>query len=218
MLGTRLVVVGADFHFGYRRHGDVPLLQAHGRRARLRGARARPRRVARVGRRARRRRAVLVDPRRASCSRAGDVEGAAAILGRPHEVRGPVEHGDAAGPRARLPDRQRRGARAHLPARRRRVRRHVRRRGRRRATWPRSRSAGARPSTRSRACCCSRPTCSISTATSTASRPGCASAAGCGARSASNRVDDLIAQMAPRRRGGRGPGSGPVAGNARVLW
>ncbi|MDQ1380646.1 MAG: riboflavin kinase / adenylyltransferase, partial [Actinomycetota bacterium] len=25
-LHARLVVVGADFHFGYRRHGDVPLL------------------------------------------------------------------------------------------------------------------------------------------------------------------------------------------------
>ena len=29
-LRTRLVVVGADFHFGYRRHGDVPLLQRMG--------------------------------------------------------------------------------------------------------------------------------------------------------------------------------------------
>ena len=29
-LRARLVVVGADFHFGYRRHGDVPLLQRMG--------------------------------------------------------------------------------------------------------------------------------------------------------------------------------------------
>ena len=29
-LRARLVVVGADFHFGYRRHGDVPLLQLMG--------------------------------------------------------------------------------------------------------------------------------------------------------------------------------------------
>ena len=29
-LHARLVVVGADFHFGYRRHGDVPLLQLMG--------------------------------------------------------------------------------------------------------------------------------------------------------------------------------------------
>ena len=42
-LGARLVIVGADFHFGYRRHGNVALLRADGRRARLRGARARAR-------------------------------------------------------------------------------------------------------------------------------------------------------------------------------
>ena len=30
MLGARLVVVGADFHFGYKRHGDVALLQRMG--------------------------------------------------------------------------------------------------------------------------------------------------------------------------------------------
>src|SRR5205085_3860389 len=30
VLRARLVVVGADFHFGYRRHGDVPLLQRMG--------------------------------------------------------------------------------------------------------------------------------------------------------------------------------------------
>ena len=43
--------------------------------------------------------------------------GAAALLGRPHEVRGAVVERRPAGPRARLPDRQRRGARALcLPA------------------------------------------------------------------------------------------------------
>jgi hypothetical protein len=30
VLGARLVVVGADFHFGYKRHGDVALLQRMG--------------------------------------------------------------------------------------------------------------------------------------------------------------------------------------------
>jgi riboflavin kinase / FMN adenylyltransferase len=30
VLRARLVVVGADFHFGYRRHGDVPQLQRMG--------------------------------------------------------------------------------------------------------------------------------------------------------------------------------------------
>jgi riboflavin kinase/FMN adenylyltransferase len=90
-LRGRLVVVGSDFHFGYRRHGDVPLLQRMG--AEL-GFEA-------IG-------LGLVAPtdgntppysstlvRNALAS--GDVETAAAILGRQHEVRGPVEHGDARG-------------------------------------------------------------------------------------------------------------------------
>ena len=47
-LGARLVVVGADFHFGYRRHGNVRAARADGRRARLRGARARARRRSRA--------------------------------------------------------------------------------------------------------------------------------------------------------------------------
>ena len=106
---------------------------AHGRRARLRGDRARSRRVARVASAPDGGIAVLVDARRARCSRAGDVDGAAAILGRPHEVRGPGRARRRTRPRARLPDRERRGPRADLPARRRRVRRHVHRRRRRRA-------------------------------------------------------------------------------------
>jgi riboflavin kinase/FMN adenylyltransferase len=90
-LRGRLVVVGSDFHFGYRRHGDVPLLQRMG--AEL-GFEA-------IG-------LGLVAPTdgntppysstlvRTALAQ-GDVETAAAILGRQHEVRGPVEHGDARG-------------------------------------------------------------------------------------------------------------------------
>ena len=96
VLRARLVVVGADFHFGYRRHGDVPLLQRMGaelgfetiglglvaaRDGATGGDGGTPYSSTRV-------RELLA---------AGDVEGAAAILGRPHEVRGPVEHGDGRG-------------------------------------------------------------------------------------------------------------------------
>ncbi len=95
-LHARLVVVGSDFHFGYRRHGDVPLLQRMGAElgfetiglglvAPAEGA-ATP---------------AMATPysstRVRSLLAAGDVEGAATILGRPHEVRGTVEHGDGRG-------------------------------------------------------------------------------------------------------------------------
>lgn len=95
-LRTRLVVVGADFHFGHRRHGDVPLLQRMGAElgfevlglglvaspdGSLAAEGALPYSSTRV-------RTLLAE---------GDVEGAAAILGRPHEVRGPVERGDGRG-------------------------------------------------------------------------------------------------------------------------
>jgi riboflavin kinase/FMN adenylyltransferase len=91
-LRARLVVVGSDFHFGYRRHGDVPLLQRMG--AEL-GFEA-------LG-------LGLVAPTTSNVSAPysstlvrtalhnGDITTANTILGRPHEVRGPVEHGDARG-------------------------------------------------------------------------------------------------------------------------
>jgi riboflavin kinase / FMN adenylyltransferase len=95
VLRTRLVVVGADFHFGYRRHGDVPLLQRMGAElgfevlglglvASTEGSAAEnalPYSSTRV-------RALLGG---------GEVEDAARILGRPHEVRGTVERGDGRG-------------------------------------------------------------------------------------------------------------------------
>jgi riboflavin kinase/FMN adenylyltransferase len=96
VLGTRLVVVGDDFHFGYRRHGDVPLLKRMGAELGFE--------VLGYGL------ITVPEPEGApdggvpySSTQArqllarGDVERAAAILGRPHEVRGVVEHGDERG-------------------------------------------------------------------------------------------------------------------------
>lgn len=96
VLHARLVVVGADFHFGYRRHGDVPLLQRMGAELGFEtiglGLVASPDGMS-----------VPSDAAPYSSTRVrallagGDVEGANAILGRPHEARGPVEHGDGRG-------------------------------------------------------------------------------------------------------------------------
>ncbi|MBM3672829.1 MAG: bifunctional riboflavin kinase/FAD synthetase [Actinobacteria bacterium] len=94
-LGARQVVVGADFHFGHRRHGNVRLLEQMGAELGFE--------VVGLG---------LVtavdDPTALPYSStqvrellaAGDVRAAAQVLGRPprpHEVRGPVERGDARG-------------------------------------------------------------------------------------------------------------------------
>jgi riboflavin kinase / FMN adenylyltransferase len=91
-LRSRLVVVGADFHFGYRRHGDVPLLQLMGAELGFEtiglGLVAAHDRDAGVPYSSTRIREVIAT---------GDVADAAAMLGRPHEVRGPVERGDARG-------------------------------------------------------------------------------------------------------------------------
>jgi riboflavin kinase / FMN adenylyltransferase len=96
VLGARLVVVGADFHFGYKRHGDVALLQRMGAELGFE--------VLGLG--------LVASPESAeapeggipySSTRArellarGDVAGATTILGRPHEVRGRVERGDRRG-------------------------------------------------------------------------------------------------------------------------
>jgi riboflavin kinase/FMN adenylyltransferase len=92
VLRARLVVVGADFHFGYRRHGDVPLLQLMGAELGFEtiglGLVAAPGSDTGVPFSSTRIRELIA---------AGDVAAAAAMLGRPHEVRGPVEHGDARG-------------------------------------------------------------------------------------------------------------------------
>jgi riboflavin kinase/FMN adenylyltransferase len=81
LLRARLVVVGADFHFGHRRGGNVPLLEHMGADLGFE--------VLGLG---------LVAPaddslpfsstRVRELLGTGDVEGAAAVLGRPHELRG----------------------------------------------------------------------------------------------------------------------------------
>ncbi len=90
-LGARAVVVGADFHFGHQRRGDVELLRRMGERhgfevdgiqlaaSGVPGARAVSSTAIRE--------ALL----------AGDVTGAARMLGRLHEVRGIVTRGDRRG-------------------------------------------------------------------------------------------------------------------------
>ena len=96
VLGARLVVVGADFHFGYRRHGDVALLQRMGAELGFEvlglGLVASPEsEEAPEG-------GIPYSSTRARTLLAtGEVGLAAAILGRPHEVRGQVERGDARG-------------------------------------------------------------------------------------------------------------------------
>ena len=94
-LAARAVVVGADFHFGHQRRGDVALLAAMGAEhgfvvhgidlagaAELHGE-------------------PFSGPISSTAIRralaAGDVVAASAMLGRPHEVRGVVERGDRRG-------------------------------------------------------------------------------------------------------------------------
>jgi riboflavin kinase/FMN adenylyltransferase len=90
-LHARLVVVGADFHFGHRRGGNVALLERMGAEHGFEviglglvspeGEGGEPVSSTRI-------RKLLGD---------GDVAGAAALLGRPHAVRGTVEAGDRRG-------------------------------------------------------------------------------------------------------------------------
>ncbi len=87
-LSARLVVVGEDFHFGHRRRGNIDLLRRLGAEYGfevvgfgLTGDGPEPVSSTRI-------RAMIAE---------GDVEGAARLLGRPHEVRGLVVHGDGRG-------------------------------------------------------------------------------------------------------------------------
>jgi riboflavin kinase/FMN adenylyltransferase len=91
-LGARLVVVGEDFHFGHGRKGNVALLSELGAMA---GFDVEGVSLARLGSgetadavSSTRIRQLVAD---------GDVTGAAALLGRPHQVRGEVVHGDGRG-------------------------------------------------------------------------------------------------------------------------
>jgi riboflavin kinase/FMN adenylyltransferase len=89
-LATRAVVVGHDFHFGYKRRGNVALLQDMGAELgfdvtglRLFGDGSSDQPVSST-----RIRELLA---------AGAVSEAASLLGRPHQVRGVVGHGDERG-------------------------------------------------------------------------------------------------------------------------
>jgi riboflavin kinase/FMN adenylyltransferase len=96
VLDARLVVVGADFHFGYKRHGDVTLLQRMGAELGFEvlglGLVASPESedAPEVG-------VPYSSTRAREMLARGDVVAAAAILGRPHEVWGTVERGDQRG-------------------------------------------------------------------------------------------------------------------------
>jgi riboflavin kinase/FMN adenylyltransferase len=91
-LATRVVVVGENFHFGHGRKGDVALLADLGASSgftvdgvRLASADG----SAGAG--------PISSTRIRALVAAGDVAAAARLLGRPHQVRGPVVHGDARG-------------------------------------------------------------------------------------------------------------------------
>ena len=87
--GAGLVVVGADFHFGRARGGNVALLERMGAEFGFAvvglGLEATPGGV------------VYSSTRIRELLQEGDVAGAAELLGRPHEVRGQVEVGDRRG-------------------------------------------------------------------------------------------------------------------------
>lgn len=91
-LGARMVVVGADFHFGRGRGGNVAMLDAVGADLGFEvlglGLVAPPDDETHEAYSSTRIRGLLA---------AGDVAAATAMLGRPHEVRGVVGHGDRRG-------------------------------------------------------------------------------------------------------------------------
>jgi riboflavin kinase/FMN adenylyltransferase len=88
-LHARLVVVGADFHFGHQRRGNVDLLTALGSEGGFEvvGLSLVEAATGPVYSSTAIRRHLAV----------GEVEAAAELLGRPHEVRGPVVEGDRRG-------------------------------------------------------------------------------------------------------------------------
>jgi riboflavin kinase / FMN adenylyltransferase len=97
-IGARLVVVGADFHFGHRRGGNVPLLDRMGAELGFEvlglGLVAVEGDTTGVPYSSTRIRELLAK---------GDVAEAVRLLGRPHEVRGVVGHGDERGEHLGVP-------------------------------------------------------------------------------------------------------------------
>jgi riboflavin kinase / FMN adenylyltransferase len=92
-LGVRGVVVGGDFHFGKDRRGNVELLSKLG--AELGFTVEGLALIGDDGNPATDHKVSSTEIR--SLLSAGQAEAASALLGRPHEVRGPVVHGDARG-------------------------------------------------------------------------------------------------------------------------
>lgn len=88
-LGARLVVVGEDFHFGHRRAGNVALLTEMGSRHGFE--------VIGLALEQDASREVVSSTRIRELLAACDVSAAARLLGRPHQVRGVVVHGDGRG-------------------------------------------------------------------------------------------------------------------------
>ena len=203
-----VIVVGADFHFGQaprRRRRAAP---AHGCGARLRGARGRARGRAR-------RHDLLVD-RHPRAARRGRRRAAAALLGRPHEVRGTVVEGDrAAGSSGSPPPTWRCPARCCLPADGI-YAGYVPRPTTASSGSPPSRSGVVPRSTSRPTRRCSRRTCSTSTATSTGRRWRCASSNGCAVRSSSTR-STRWSRRSPRRGGHAGEALVVSAGPARSV-
>jgi len=88
-LGARLVVVGEDFHFGHDRKGNVALLAEMGERHGFE--------VVGLGLEQDRAGEAVSSTRIRRLLAEGDVAGAGRLLGRPHQVRGVVVHGDGRG-------------------------------------------------------------------------------------------------------------------------
>lgn len=88
-LSARVVVVGADFHFGHQRRGDVELLRTLGAEHGFE--------VQGVDLAAATNTAPISSTGIRRALAAGDLVSANAMLGRPHEVRGIVERGDRRG-------------------------------------------------------------------------------------------------------------------------
>lgn len=93
-LGARLVVVGADFHFGKGREGDVPFLRRAGEEN---GFRVEGVELVGVDGAPASEQERVSSTRIRHCLRGGDLAEASALLGRPHEVRGRVADGDHRG-------------------------------------------------------------------------------------------------------------------------
>jgi len=93
-LGVRWMLVGDDFRFGARRLGDFDLLAAAGREHGFEVERMPSYAVGGV-----RASSTAVRERLA----AGDMDGAAAVLGRPYSISGRVVHGDKLGARIGFP-------------------------------------------------------------------------------------------------------------------